>query len=113
MCQTLRRATCVFLALVICGDFKFFDFFSSMALDVGPSLVIWKDIFLKVVRVPADLVAPSEVTKMFPPSELLLVCWGYSDPESFHFESVLAVMARVIFVSLVEMCLCTRCGKSD
>ena len=80
---------------------------------MGPSWVMQKDLFLEVVWVPDDLVAPSEVAKLVPPSEVLLVFWGYSDPEIFHLESVAAVMARVIFVSVVEMCFCDRCGKSD
>ena len=56
-----------------------------------------KAVVLRVVRVTDKLVAPSEVVRLAPPSELLLVCWGYSDPEHFHFESVASVVARVRF----------------
>ena len=72
-----------------------------MDLDLGPIWVMWKAVVLEVVWVPAYLVAPSEVAKLVPPSELLLVCWGYSDPENFHFESLAAVVTRVRFISYV------------
>ena len=36
---------------------------------------------LEMVWVPADLVATLEVAKLVPPLELLLVSWGYYDPE--------------------------------
>ena len=84
-----------------------------MDLDLDSSWVVWKAVVLEVVWVPSEVVAPSDVAKLVPPSELLLVCWGYSDPENFHFESVAAVVARVRFVSVVEMCFCARCGQSD
>ena len=59
--------------------------------------MMWKEVVLEVVWVPAKLVAPSEVAKPVPPSGLVLVCWGYSKPENFHSESVAAVVARVKF----------------
>ena len=74
-----------------------------MDLDLDSSCVVWKAVVLEVVWVPDEVVALSLITKLVPPQELLLVCWGYSDPEHFHFESVAAVVARVIFVSVVEM----------
>ena len=51
----------------------------------------------------AEVVAPSEVAKLVLTSELLLVCWGYYNAEKFHSESVAAVLARVIFVSVVNI----------
>ena len=48
-----------------------------------------------------ELFSPLEVAKLVPPSEL--VCWGYSEVGYFHSESVVAVAARVKFVSVVEM----------
>ena len=62
---------------------------------------------------PDEVVTISEVAKLVPPSDLLLVSWGYSDLEIFHFESVAAVVARVRFVSVVEMCFCEICGQSE
>ena len=50
-----------------------------------------------------DAFSPSEVEKLVPPSDLVLVFWGYSEVEDFHSESVVAVVARVKFVSVVEM----------
>ena len=82
-----------------------------MDWDLDPRWVMWKAVLLKVVWVPDEVVAPLEVVKLVPPLELLLVCWGYSDPEHFNFESVVAVVARVRFVSVVEMCFCARCGN--
>ena len=63
--------------------------------------------------VPDEVVALLEVAKPVPPLELVLVFWGYSGVENFHSESVSAVVARVKFVSVVEMCFYERCGKSD
>ena len=84
-----------------------------MDLDLDPSWVMWKSVVLEVVCVLAEVVAPSKVTKPVPPLELLLVCWGYSEPGNFHYESVVAVVARVDFVSVFEMCFCARCGQYD
>ena len=56
---------------------------------------------------------PWEVEKSVPPLDMVLVCWGYSEVEYFHSESVVAVVARVKFVSVVEMCFCAGCGKYD
>ena len=56
---------------------------------------MWKAVLLEVVWVTDGFVAPSEVEKLFTPSDLILVCWEYSDPEHFHFESVVAVLTRV------------------
>ena len=69
-----------------------------MYLDLDSSWVVWKAIVFEIVWVPDVVVAPSEVAKLIPPSKLLLLCWGYSDPENFHVESVAAVMARLRFV---------------
>ena len=74
-----------------------------MNLDVDTSLGVFKAALLEVAWVLTDTFAPSEFAKTVPPSEILLVCWGYSDPENFHSESVAAVAARVIFLSMVEM----------
>ena len=54
-----------------------------MDLDLDPSWVMWKYVFLEVVWVPAEAVATSEFAKLVPSSELLLVSWVYSDPEIF------------------------------
>ena len=54
-----------------------------------------------------------EVSKTFPSSELVLVFWGYFEVEDFHSESVVAVSARVKFVSVVEKCFFEKYGKSD
>ena len=64
-----------------------------------------------MVWVLTEVFAPSEVGKPVLPSELVLVCWGYSEVEYFHSESVLAVVTRVKYVSVVEMLLYARCGK--
>ena len=66
-----------------------------------------------MVWVLTEVFAPSEVGKPVLPSELVLVCWGYSEVEDFHSESVVAVAARVKFVSVAEMCFCEKCGQSD
>ena len=50
-----------------------------------------------------EVFAPSYVAKPVPPSELVLVCWGYFEVEDFYSESVVAVVVRVKFVSVVEM----------
>ena len=84
-----------------------------MDLDLYPSWVIWKAVVLEVVCMTAYVVSPSEVVKQVPPSELLLVCWRYSEPENFHSKSMAAVVARVKFVTVAEMCFCARFGKSD
>ena len=76
-------------------------------------MVIWKAVVLEVMWVLDELVAPSEVAKPVSPSELVLVCWGYSEVEDFYSESVVAVVARVNFASMVDMCFCARCGKYD
>ena len=60
-----------------------------------------------------ELFAPSEVAKPVTPFDMVLVCQGYSEVEYFHSESVVAVVARVKFVSVVEMCFCARCGQYD
>ena len=59
-----------------------------------------------------EVFAPSEVVKPVPPSEMVLVCWGYFEVEDFHSESVVALVVMVNFVSVVEMCFCAKCGKS-
>ena len=84
-----------------------------MDLYLDPSWVMWKDVVLEGIWVLAELSAPLEVVKPVPPSEMVLVCWGYSEVEYFHSESVVAVMARVKFVGVVEMCFCARCGQYD
>ena len=84
-----------------------------MGFGLYPSLVMWKVVVLELVWVPAELVAPSEVEKPVPTLGLILVFWGYSDPENFRSESMAAVVTRIIFVSVVEICFCEICGKSD
>ena len=75
--------------------------------------MMWKAVVLESVWVPAEVVSPLEVEKTVPPSELVLVCWGYSEIDNFHSESVAVVVTRVKFVSKVDMCFYARCGKSD
>ena len=84
-----------------------------MDLDVDPSLMMRKVAVLEVVWVMTEVFAPSEVEKLVPPLELVLVCSGYFEVEDFHFESVVALVVMVKFVSLVEMFFCAKCGKSD
>ena len=74
-----------------------------MDLDLDTSWVMWKASVLKLVWVLFEVVAPSEVAKTVPPLDLVLVCWGYSEVEYFHSEALVAVVARVKFVSVVEM----------
>ena len=84
-----------------------------MNLDLDPIWVMCKAVVLEVVWVPAEVVAPLEVAKPVSPSELVLICWGYSEVENFHSESMAAVVARVNIISVVDMCFCERCGKYD
>ena len=84
-----------------------------MDLDLDPSWVMCKAVILDMVRVLAEVVALSEVEKPVPPSELVLVCWRYYEVEDLHSESMVAVVERVNFVSVVDMCFYARCGKSD
>ena len=60
-----------------------------------------------------EVFSPLEVVKPAPALELVLVCWGYSGVEYFHSKSVVAVVARVKCVSVVDMCFCAKCGQSD
>ena len=69
-----------------------------MDLDLDPNWVMCKAVFLEVVWVPDEVVLPSEVAKPVPPSEMILIFWGYSDPENYHSESVAAVVARIRLV---------------
>ena len=84
-----------------------------MAFDVDPSWGMWKATMLEAVWVLTEEFAPSEVEKLFPPSELVLVCWGYFEVEDFHSKFVVALVVMVNFVSVDEMCFFSRCGKSD
>ena len=77
-----------------------------MDLDLDPSWLMWKAIDLEMVWLLAELVALLEFAKLVPPSELVLVCWGYYEVEVFHSGSVVAVVARVKFVNIVEMFFC-------
>ena len=70
-----------------------------MDLDLDPSWVMQKSAVLEVVWVLTEVFAPSEVTKPVPPSELVLVCWGYFEVEYFHSESVVAVNIPTIPVA--------------
>ena len=72
-----------------------------------------KPAVLEVVRVLTEVSAPLEVAKMFPLLELVLLCWGYFEVEDFNSESMVALVVRVKFVSVVEMCFCAKCGRSD
>ena len=45
-----------------------------------------------------EVFAPSEVANLVSPSELVLVCWRYSEVEDFHSESVVTVEAKVILI---------------
>ena len=84
-----------------------------MDLDVCPSWVMWKDEVLEVFWVLTGVFAPSEVAKPAPPSELVLVFWVYFEVEDFHSESMVAGVVRVKFVSVVDICFCSRYGQSD
>ena len=84
-----------------------------MDLDVDPSWYMWKDTLLEAVWMLADVFAPSEVAKPVPPSELVLVCWGYFEVEGFHSEFVVALVVMVKFVNLDEIWFLARCGQSD
>ena len=63
--------------------------------------------------VMTDVFAQSEVATPVQPSELVLVCLGYFEVEDFHSESVVVVVARVKFVSMVDMCFFARWGQYD
>ena len=75
--------------------------------------MMWKSVVLEVVWVPDEVVAPSMVEKPVPPLELVLLCWGNSEVGDFHSEYMVAVVARVKNLRVVETCFCERCGKSD
>ena len=112
-CWTFQDADCVLLDLGICGDFKYFVIFLIYGFGSGFKLGDMEGCSLGG-GVGANWISCTLGTcETAPPLDLLLVCWGYSDPEIFYFESVAAVVIRVIFVSVVEMCFCARCGKSD
>ena len=83
-----------------------------MDLDMYPIWVMRKSAVLKLMWVLTEVFAPSEVAKPVTPSELVLVCWGYFEVEAFHSKSVVAVVVREKFVSVVEVCFCEICGKS-
>ena len=68
---------------------------------------------LEVVWVLTEVFAYSEVAKPVPPSEMLFVCWRHFEVEDFHSESVVALVAMVKLVSVVEICFCEKCGQSD
>ena len=80
--------------------------FYSMDLNVDPIWIMCKAELLDVVWVMTEVFEPSEVAKPVPTSELVLICWGFLEVEYFHSESVVALVARVKFVSMVEMCIC-------
>ena len=84
-----------------------------MDLGLDPSWVMCKASVLELVWVLTEVFSLLEVAKTVPPSELVLACWGYFEVEDYHSESVVTVVPRVKFVSVVEMCFCARCGKSD
>ena len=48
-----------------------------MDVDVDISWGMLKAAFLEAVWLLIDVFAPSQVAKPVPPSELVLVCWGY------------------------------------
>ena len=50
---------------------------------------------MDVVLVLSEVFSHLEFEKPVPHSELVLVCWGYSEVEYFHSESVVAAVARV------------------
>ena len=64
--------------------------------------MVWEAALLEMVWVLTEVFAPSEVEKLVPTLELVLVCWGYFGVEDFHSVSMVAVVARVKFVSVVE-----------
>ena len=88
-------------------------FLKSMDLNVYPSWVMWKATILDVVWVLTEVFVPSEVAKPVPTLDMVLVCWGYFEVEDFHSESVVAFVVMLKCVSVVEMCFCEKCGKSD
>ena len=55
-----------------------------MGLYVDPSWVMCKDAFLEMVWLLTDEFSPSEVAKLVPPLELVLVCWGHLEVEDFN-----------------------------
>ena len=55
---------------------------------MDPSWAVWKDAILEAVWVLTDAFVTSEVAKLVPPSELVLVCCGYFEVEYFHSEFV-------------------------
>ena len=73
---------------------------------------MFKADLLEVVWVLTDAFAPSEVANLVPPSELVLLCWGYFEVEDFHSEFVVTLVVIVKFVSVAEMCFFARFGKS-
>ena len=78
---------------------------------MDPNWVMWKASVLELVWVPTEMFEFPEVAKPVPPLDLILVCWEYYDPEKFHYESMVVVVVRVRFISVVVMCFCARCGK--
>ena len=78
---------------------------------MDPRLVMWKSAVLELVCVMTEVFAPLEVAKTGPPSEMVLVCWGYVEVEYFHSESVVSLVVMVKFVSAVEICFCAKSGQ--
>ena len=72
-----------------------------MDLDVYPSWVMCKDAVLEVVWFLTEVFVLLEVEKPVPPSEMVLVCWGYFEVDDFHSEFVVALVVMVQFVSVV------------
>ena len=72
-----------------------------MDLDLNPRWVMWKAELLEMLRMLTDAFALSEVAKPVPPSEMVLVCWGYFEVDDFHSEFVVALVVMVQFVSVV------------
>ena len=58
---------------------------------------MYKAAALELVWVLTELFPSSEFAKHVPPSELVLICWGYSVVKDFHSEFVVAVVARESF----------------
>ena len=62
---------------------------------MDPIWAMWKDAVLEVVWLLTELFVPLEAAKTVPPSDMVLVCWGYFEVEDFHSESVVALVAKV------------------
>ena len=68
---------------------------------------------LEAVWVLTIVSAPSEVAKMVPTSDLVLVFWWFLVVEDSHFDSMVALGVTVKKLCGAKMCFFAKCGKSD